>query len=124
MAAIRNVSTRLDIFAALASGIDMAPEVKARLRDCAAQIGDLNGYRNTLLHNKWGGNFLNADFESWTKIWTETSRRKSQRRSKTFTAAEIKARADECLRCRVLLSDGIKAYQEGGPLEQSEENIS
>lgn len=115
-AAIQSVSTRLDIYAALVSGLKMQDDVRARLKECEAAIGDLNAYRNRLLHNQWGSISL-SDLTTWSKVWTETRRRKSERKHASFTVDEINAKAAECLTCVIRLMDGIKVYQEGGALK-------
>jgi hypothetical protein len=116
MAAIRNVSTRLDVFSALVVGLKIEANVRQRLKECAKEIGRLNAYRNIVLHNDWTGR--SGPPERWNKVWTVTGRDGARYKQQDFTPESIKAEAMNCLLCVIRLADGMKAHETGRPLEK------
>ncbi|MBS7669460.1 hypothetical protein [Croceicoccus gelatinilyticus] len=103
-AAIRNVSTRLDIFAGLVQIIDMPAATKDALLASHKEIQRLNALRNHLLHNRWTSNE--------NKIWLDINRGKVSLKSRKFKPEEISREAKACVSAIASLMDAIKLFQE------------
>ena len=106
-AAIRNLSTRLDILESLIAGMAMDDSIRTELKECVISIRGLNVYRTWLLHDAWSGYVPPTD--EWQKIRPRTDK-KLHYQSESFSALTINARTEECRKVIARLSKAMKAY--------------
>lgn len=94
--AILNVSTRLDIFEALANELPMDDDIRKDLIAQHKKIGRLNSQRNWLLHNQWVGTSIKSDDPIERHYKGKIDRRDRKWKSRGFSIAEIEQLSNEC----------------------------
>jgi hypothetical protein len=108
-AAIRNVSTRLDILQSLVNGCKMSKRLPSDLLSSITEIRELNSDRNGLLHGNWSG--YSPLTKEWPKIWPKTNQ-KFTRAIKLISVKSVQSCDRRCVREFVRLSKRIKRYDE------------